>query len=196
MAQSTAKTSILRIGSRGSPLALVQAREVQSRLAAACGLDPAAIEIKSFAPTAMRSRTGHSPRPAVRGCSPRKSKRRCFRRHRPRRAFFKRHDDGAPWPGWRFQPTCRAKTRAMLSSAIKLNRWVTYRPALSSARRRCGARPWSSGCGQTLVCSAARQCRNPAAQDRGRCCRCDAACGRRAETARPAFGRNRVARYR
>jgi hydroxymethylbilane synthase len=46
MAQSTAKTSILRIGSRGSPLALVQAREVQSRLAAACGLDPAAIEIK------------------------------------------------------------------------------------------------------------------------------------------------------
>src|ERR1700722_2211952 len=46
MAQSTAKTSILRIGSRGAPLALGQAREVQSRLAAACGLDPAAIEIK------------------------------------------------------------------------------------------------------------------------------------------------------
>jgi hydroxymethylbilane synthase len=46
MAQSTAKTSILRIGSRGSPLALVQAREVQSRLAAACSLDPADIEIK------------------------------------------------------------------------------------------------------------------------------------------------------
>jgi hydroxymethylbilane synthase len=46
MAQSTAKTSILRIGSRGSPLALVQAHEVQSRLADACGLDPAEIEIK------------------------------------------------------------------------------------------------------------------------------------------------------
>jgi hydroxymethylbilane synthase len=46
MAQSTAKTSILRIGSRGSPLALVQAHEVQSRLAAACGLDPADVEIK------------------------------------------------------------------------------------------------------------------------------------------------------
>jgi hydroxymethylbilane synthase len=44
MAQSS--TSILRIGSRGSPLALVQAREVQSRLAAACGLDAARIEIK------------------------------------------------------------------------------------------------------------------------------------------------------
>ncbi len=35
----------LRIGSRGSPLALVQAREVQSRLAAACGLAPERIEI-------------------------------------------------------------------------------------------------------------------------------------------------------
>ena len=42
---STGKT-LLRIGSRGSPLALVQAREVQSRIAAACGLDPASIEIK------------------------------------------------------------------------------------------------------------------------------------------------------
>jgi len=39
-------TAGLRIGSRGSPLALVQAREVQSRLAKACGLDPARIEIK------------------------------------------------------------------------------------------------------------------------------------------------------
>jgi hydroxymethylbilane synthase len=46
MVQSTAKTPILRIGSRGSPLALVQVREVQSLLAAACGIDPADIEIK------------------------------------------------------------------------------------------------------------------------------------------------------
>jgi hydroxymethylbilane synthase len=46
MAQSSTATPVLRIGSRGSPLALVQAREVQSRLAVACGLDPAQIEIK------------------------------------------------------------------------------------------------------------------------------------------------------
>jgi len=45
-AQSSASTPILRIGSRGSPLALVQAREVQSRLAAACGLPPERIAIK------------------------------------------------------------------------------------------------------------------------------------------------------
>jgi len=46
MAQSSAATPILRIGSRGSPLALVQAREVQARLAAACGVPAAHIEIK------------------------------------------------------------------------------------------------------------------------------------------------------
>jgi hydroxymethylbilane synthase len=39
-------TPLVRIGSRGSPLALVQAREVQNRLAQATGLDPAQIEIK------------------------------------------------------------------------------------------------------------------------------------------------------
>jgi len=46
MAQSSTPTATLRIGSRGSPLALVQAREVKSRLAAAAGLDPERIEIK------------------------------------------------------------------------------------------------------------------------------------------------------
>jgi hydroxymethylbilane synthase len=43
---ASTQTPVLRIGSRGSPLALVQAREVQSWLAAACGLDPGQIEIK------------------------------------------------------------------------------------------------------------------------------------------------------
>jgi hydroxymethylbilane synthase len=46
MAQSSTETPILRIGSRGSPLALVQAREVQSRIAEAAGIDSAQIEIK------------------------------------------------------------------------------------------------------------------------------------------------------
>jgi len=46
MAQSVSQASVLRIGSRGSPLALVQAREVRSRLAAAAGLDAERIEIE------------------------------------------------------------------------------------------------------------------------------------------------------
>jgi hydroxymethylbilane synthase len=46
MTQSITGATVLRIGSRGSPLALVQAREVQGRLAAAAGLDAGGIEIK------------------------------------------------------------------------------------------------------------------------------------------------------
>jgi len=46
MIQSANTAPFLRIGSRGSPLALVQASEVQSRIAAAHGVDAAAIEIK------------------------------------------------------------------------------------------------------------------------------------------------------
>jgi len=46
MTQSASAAPFLRIGSRGSPLALVQAREVQGRIAAAAGVDAATIEIK------------------------------------------------------------------------------------------------------------------------------------------------------
>jgi hydroxymethylbilane synthase len=46
MANSSTETSVLRIGSRGSPLALAQAREVKVRLAAAAALDPDRIEVK------------------------------------------------------------------------------------------------------------------------------------------------------
>src|SRR5260370_721380 len=40
MRQSSTPTSILRLGSRGSPLALVQARQAQSATAKACGVRP------------------------------------------------------------------------------------------------------------------------------------------------------------
>jgi hydroxymethylbilane synthase len=45
-AQPSAAAASLRIGSRGSPLALAQAREVRARLAAACGIEPARIDIR------------------------------------------------------------------------------------------------------------------------------------------------------
>jgi hydroxymethylbilane synthase len=51
MGQSSTETSLLRIGSRGSPLALAQAHEVKVRLAAAAALDPDRIEIKVFRTT-------------------------------------------------------------------------------------------------------------------------------------------------
>jgi hydroxymethylbilane synthase len=46
MTPTFATATVLRIGSRGSPLALVQARAVQQRLAEACGLAADRIEIK------------------------------------------------------------------------------------------------------------------------------------------------------
>src|SRR5580658_2574610 len=46
MAQSSQASPTLRIGSRGSPLALVQAREVLHRLSAACGVPAERIDIK------------------------------------------------------------------------------------------------------------------------------------------------------
>jgi len=46
MTQSASQQPALRIGSRGSPLALVQAREVKSRLAAAAGLEANQIAIE------------------------------------------------------------------------------------------------------------------------------------------------------
>ena len=42
---------VLRIGSRGSPLALAQAHEVQRRLAEACGVAAERIEIKTIRTT-------------------------------------------------------------------------------------------------------------------------------------------------
>jgi hydroxymethylbilane synthase len=46
MMQTVSAPPILRIGSRGSPLALIQAGQVQSRLAAAAGVDAGRIEVK------------------------------------------------------------------------------------------------------------------------------------------------------
>ena len=46
MSQSSTPARPLRIGSRGSPLALVQARQAQTALAKACGIGPEQIEIK------------------------------------------------------------------------------------------------------------------------------------------------------
>jgi hydroxymethylbilane synthase len=49
--QSSAPSIILRIGTRGSPLALAQANEVRARLARAHGVDPAQIAIETIRTT-------------------------------------------------------------------------------------------------------------------------------------------------
>src|SRR5262249_60638400 len=47
-ARPMAPSSALRIGTRGSPLALAQAREVSAQLAAAHGLEPDAVELRAI----------------------------------------------------------------------------------------------------------------------------------------------------
>ena len=54
MAQSSKAASPLRIGTRGSPLALAQAAAVRAQLVAAHGLDPADIELRSIRTTGDR----------------------------------------------------------------------------------------------------------------------------------------------
>jgi hydroxymethylbilane synthase len=51
MTKSSTETSILRIGTRGSPLALAQAKEVRARLAAVACLELDQIEVKVFRTT-------------------------------------------------------------------------------------------------------------------------------------------------
>jgi len=46
MRESSTPAAILRIGSRGSPLALIQARQAQAAIIAACGVAPEQVEIK------------------------------------------------------------------------------------------------------------------------------------------------------
>ncbi len=108
----------LRIGSRGSPLALVQAREVQSRLATACGLDRRTDRDQGDpdhrrrdpGPAVGRSRRQRAVHQGDRGgaCSRARSTSRCIpqRTCRPccRRGSSSRR-------------SCRAKTRAMRLSA-------------------------------------------------------------------------------
>ena len=53
--------SKLRIGTRGSPLALAQARMVRAQLVAAHGWDEAAIEIKVIRTTAPQLRKPQVP---------------------------------------------------------------------------------------------------------------------------------------
>ena len=118
MAQSS--TPVLRIGSRGSPLALVQAREVQSRLAAACGLDAARIEIKVIRTTGdVDSGPAARPTRAARDCSPRRSRRRCSPARSISRCIRRRICRPCCRRAWCCRHFCRARMRATPSSAAK-----------------------------------------------------------------------------
>ena len=193
MAQSSTETSVLRIGSRGSPLALVQAREVQSRLAAACGLPAERIEIKIIRTTGDMIQD----RPLAEAGG---------------KGLFTKEIEEALLAGAIDLAVHSSKDMpTVLPAGLVLSAFLPRedaRDAFISRKAENAARPAArrrgrhrvaaaAGFGQASAAgschrAAARQCRDAAAQDRGRRCRRDGAGGRRIETARPRSRRRRA----
>ena len=91
MAQSRAS---LRIGTRGSPLALVQARMVRSRLAAAAGLEEGAIELVVIRTTGDTIQDRTLAEEGGKGLFTKEIEEALLNRRRgPRCAFGERHAD-------------------------------------------------------------------------------------------------------
>ena len=117
------QTTVLRIGTRGSPLALAQAHETRARLMAAHGLpeDAFAIEVDLDqrrphpGPAAVGSRRQGAVHQGNRGGA-------ACRPHRHRRAFVEGHADACCPKGWCCRPSCRARIRATPSSARRRSR--------------------------------------------------------------------------
>ena len=101
----------MRIGSRGSPLALTQARAVRDRLAAAHGLDPERMTIEAIRtsgdmiqdrPLAEAGGKGLFTKEIEEALLTGKSILRCIPPRTCRRSCH---------PGWCCQPTCPARMR-------------------------------------------------------------------------------------
>ena len=139
----------LRIGTRGSPLALAQAQHGQGGAAAADPALPAMRRSRSSwsAPRATASRTARWPRSAARGCSPRRSRPGCSRAARHRRPLDEGHAD---------RPARRAGHQRRAAARRPARRADRARPA-----QHCRA---AAGCGgrhglaapRTPSCSAVR----------------------------------------
>ena len=143
MQSSTPAAVLLRIGTRGSPLALAQAGEVRARLAAAHGLAPSGSTSdhphqrrQDPRPPAGRGRRQGPVHQGDRGGAAR-------RPHRPRRAFGQGHADGAAG-GARDRGGAAARGSARRLHRLRSATLASSRRARSSAPRRCAARRWSA----------------------------------------------------
>ena len=130
-------TRELRLGTRGSQLALWQANTVAARIADAGG--PPCQHRRSSRPPAIGCRTRRSPRSAASGCSSRRSKTRCSTARSTSRCTAARTCRRSCPTGWRSPACCRAKIRATRWCCRRRERDV---PRSSHDRRaRRGARP-------------------------------------------------------
>ena len=133
---------LLRLGTRGSPLALAQARMVREALAAAHGLDPGRIALEVIRtsgdriqdrPLAEVGGKGLFTKEIEEALPPARSISPCIRRRTCRRCCRR---------AWCCRRFCRARTRATSSSAARPNPSPNCRAARRSAPRRCAGRRW------------------------------------------------------
>jgi len=130
---SMAQSSFLRIGTRGSPLALWQAREVRAHLAAAHGVEPEAIAIEAIRTTgdviqdrpAVGSRRQRLVHQGDRASAPRQG-------DRSRGAFQQGHANGAAGRAGNSRRACPAED-------------VTGRLHQPQGHLACGSPAWGRG---------------------------------------------------
>ena len=181
--QSTA----IRIGTRGSPLALAQAEETRRRLVSAHALAP---DGATVVPIRTTRRPHHRPaagRGRRQGPVHQGDRRGAARRpDRPRRAFGQGHADGSCRRGWSSPPACRepmcampsSRSRRSGSSDLPQRRGRRY---LVAPAKGAGASPQARPEGDR----PSRQRRDAPPQDRGRRGGGDVSRARRARPARP-----------
>ncbi len=197
MAQSSASRPVLRIGTRGSPLALAQARAgARPRSPPRTASTPSAIAIEVIRTTGDAIQDRPLAEVGGKGLFTKEIEEALLgRRDRSRGAFGQGHADrAAAGPGPRRLPAARGCARRLhqpqgddacaslppgaVVGTASLRRQALVQAAAARSRGR----------------AAARQCRDAAAQARRRRGRRDAAGARRPEAARPRRRRDRAAR--
>ena len=132
--------TVLRIGTRGSPLALVQAGQVRARLAAAHGLAPERIGIEIIRTSGDMIRDRPLSEVGGKGLFT-KEIEDALLAGRIDLAVHSAKDMPTVLPdGLAIVWCCRARIRAMPSSAAGAAPCTSFRMARSSAPRRCGDR--------------------------------------------------------
>ena len=150
----TAQIPRLRIGTRGSKLALAQAAETRARLDGGAWLCRGRYRDRDDHNHGRQDQvTGPWPKSAAKACSSRKSRRRSAKARRFRRPFDEGYARGAPRGGWSSPPRCRTKrtekrwsTRTARSGSATAARHEARNPSLRRAASCCGIGRSSPSC--------------------------------------------------
>ena len=142
------RDAVLRIGTRGSPLALAQARMVRARLAAAHGVAPERIAIEIIRTTGDVIHDRPLAEVGGKGLFTKEIEEALLASaDRPRGAFGQGHADRAAARACDRGVLPREDAARRLHQPQRPSTLRDCRKAPSSAPHRCGGRRWSSGCG-------------------------------------------------